>query len=224
MIVFVVFIWAAHSLNPKSGMFDKPDYGDIRLAANDKLIDPKAVENEETLKPEAVKIMEKKELLKNQRNKLAKFLGTKNVSALNNKNMWKKLWKYTMANWDSLAVDGYLGLPMVIRYNFCVFLVLHIPTEAAFPIPVSYTLIIPKKAKEMPELKGFFEKLDQFNAFIKKKSKEQFLIDFTVGKRFNSKKDFDFLLEIPKLITQDPIRVLRWFVDWEVRTKGLVFK
>lgn len=202
------------------GLFDRPDYGDRRLARNDKPFSPEALEDASRYKSNTLDSLAKSQVLEDQAKRLAKHLGTKDLSALNNPGMWERLHQYITSNWDILSVEGRLALPLVIRYNFCLFIIAQIQAEVAFPFPSMYSVIIPAKVRTVPILKEFLEGLDKFLAFVKKRSKKQLLIRFSIGRTFSSKTDVDFILQIPKLITSDPVKVLRWFVTFDLKAQG----
>lgn len=197
---------------------EKPDFGDIKMSLNDIVIDQG--ENLESFKSDSVDSFVKDQKLKEQRDKLAKYLQTDDVYSLTSLDLWKKIREYIILNWPKLFNDGYLSIPLDIRYNFCVFIVMMIPAEVIFPIPAFYTYLIPKSAHKVPILKDALKELERFFAFVKKRSKKQFLISFYVGRGGSPKEDLDFLLEIPKLITTDPIKILRWLLRYEIKSDG----
>ncbi|KAI5168304.1 hypothetical protein PAEPH01_0017 [Pancytospora epiphaga] len=207
----------------KSTVFrEKPDYGDIRMAQNDMLLSGKnSVENTaDSIISPSMESITKNARLKEQRDKLAKYLGTEDIYSLTSHTLWEKIRKFILDHWKELCPDGYLSIPLTIRYGFCVYIVMMIPAEVAFPFPSLYRYLLPKKTTKIQILNDFFLELDNFLSFAKEKSREQFLISFYVGKEISLRDDIDFLLKIPDLITTDPVKILRWLLQFEVRSDG----
>lgn len=197
------------------------DYGDININENKKrnTKSPEELAYENKINSE----LKNTNIFDEEAEKLKKTLNTNDVDSIGNIDMWKKLHKYLSTNWDTLVVDGFLKINFFVNYSFCVFIFLQIPAEVIFPIPSFYSFFIPKSAYSLPVFQTFFTKLKQFDKSVREKSKKIGLINFIIGKKINSKTDLDFILEIPKLIKNDPIKVLRWFIDFEMRSKYITF-
>lgn len=205
------------------GRFDMPDQADHRLVMNDmKLPEGLASEGQSTFRSAALDSQAKRTRLEEQRDKLAKHLGTDDVDAITNEAMWVRLRSWILENMEKLLAQGYFGLPLQIRYNWCMFIVIQIPAQVIFPIPAAYKYLVPKKAEKVPIVKDALRRLDEFFTFVKKRSATDFLITFTIGRAGTAREDFDFILEIPKLIRSDPIKIIQWILKFQIKADGFV--
>ncbi|KAI4291621.1 hypothetical protein PAPHI01_0895 [Pancytospora philotis] len=198
---------------------ERPDKADQLLALNDVSLGDDALDPHE-YKSAAVTAAANNAQLDAQRDRLAAYLGVDEVSSLTSPDLWQRIHDWLMANWDSIVTEGYLGITLHVRYNFCLYIIMLIPAEAIFPLPSAYTFLVPRRAKRVPVISDFLKRLEEFLKFVKKRSGEQFLIPFTIGRRFSAKEDLSFVLRIPALISTDPIQVIRWFLDFELKADG----
>lgn len=216
----IVFTWGqgtAGGLGAIEKFREKPDYGDIRLSLNDT---PIASAIDEGFKSPAQEGSARTRRLEEQRDRLAKHLQTDSISALTDKDMWRRMHKYISANMPAHLDNGYFSISLVVQHIPCVFVFACIPAEVVVPLPSAYRFLIPRKAYGVPALKELLVGVGRFLAFVKKKSKKTFMITFYVGRTDNFAEDLDFLLEIPSLIKNDPIKILRWLLKFEVKADG----
>lgn len=224
MLAEVLLLYARAVLARDLSLFDKPDYGDRQLALNDRPFDPAAYAERDAPDSEELRARETRERLEEQRNKLAKHLKSDVISPLTDQSLWKKLRDFLLKQWEVPDFKGQVSVSFLVRYNFCVFLFIQLPAEVAFPFPALYSWMIPARLRTIPVISTFIEKLEVFCKFIKKRSKKQLLINIKLSRKFDSRKDLDFLLEIPKLISTDPAKIVSWLIQIDLKAGGLSFE
>jgi hypothetical protein len=148
-------------------------------------------------------------------------LGTEDyISGLHDKDSWRKLHDYLKTNWELFAIDGKFSIPLEIRYVLCCYVILFIPGEFGFFIPGFYKVLIPRSAKKIEIINNALEGLDRFLKFVRKRSKETFLISFHFGRKNTLREDIEFIKRVPDLIFTEPMAIVREVLKFEIRADG----
>ncbi|ELQ74369.1 hypothetical protein THOM_2732, partial [Trachipleistophora hominis] len=141
------------------------------------------------------------------------------VPSINNKKAFKRLYDWLMLHFDDLALNGRIAISLEIRYFMCAYIVAFLPAQFAFFFPRALVKIIPSTDK--PIIGDFVKSLKTFLDFVKANEQGELFITFSVGRSFNSKRDFDFILAIPKKIISDPLYVLQQALMFDLKAAGL---
>lgn len=153
---------------------------------------------------------------------LAKALNLKDyeLAKLTDKKKWRNLFKHFEHNWKDYLVNGKLAIQFHMRYFLCCYIVVFIPAEFAFAYPAAWSSLIPKdKIKNefiLEALNGF----RTFQEFIKKKSKEEFLVTVYFGRANGVIDDLLMLMKIPKMLFEDIGGLIRELLNFEFRSDG----
>lgn len=141
------------------------------------------------------------------------------VPTINNKKAFKKLHDWIMLHFDDLALNGRLAISLEIRYFMCTYIVAFIPAQFAFFFPRALVSVIP--ATDKPVISDFVKALKTFLDFVKANESGELFITFSIGRTFNLKNDFDFILSIPKKILSDPLYLLKQALMFDLKAAGL---
>lgn len=142
------------------------------------------------------------------------------VSSITDKDMWKRLYDYIAKNLPKFFVDGHFSIAFEIRYVMCSYVVANIPGQFAFVIPGFYTYLIPRKAYTIPIISDGLKGIKKFFKFCKQTSKNQLMITFYIGRENSALEDLKFILEIPHLIINNPLGILRELLGFRVKAAG----
>eukprot|EP00866_Antonospora_locustae_P001993 jgi/Antlo1/1993/2213 len=183
---------------------------------------PKLIWRGEEDVPPTEDTIEKTKKLEEMKKKLNEALGTREeVKGLTDKDMWKRLHDYLVQNFNDFLVNGHLGVEMQIRYFLCCYVVVFLPMQTAFFVPAIFFKWIPRSSYKTPVLNDALKGLEIFLQFVRKESQTTFLISFVVGRKNMLKEDLQFILDIPQKILSDPAFIIREFLGFEIRARGL---
>ncbi|KAK6090957.1 hypothetical protein P3W45_000202 [Vairimorpha bombi] len=142
------------------------------------------------------------------------------VSSITDKDMWKRLYEYISINLPKFFIDGHFSIAFEIRYVMCSYVVAYIPGQFAFVIPGFYTYLIPKKAYTVPVLADGLKGLKKFFKFCKRRSRDSLMITFFIGRENSVLEDLKFILDIPHMITVNPLGILRELLGFRIKAEG----
>lgn len=142
------------------------------------------------------------------------------ISSITDKDMWERLHKYIINNWGKFLIDGHFSIGFQIRYVMCSYVIAFIPGEFAFVIPGFYTYLIPKKAYNVPIISDALKGLKKFFKFCKKTSRDKLFITFYFGRSNSIQQDLDFIKNIPVMITNNPLGILRELLGFRIKAEG----
>lgn len=217
MILIFKTIDTAPAGNVDSLSFEKPDKYDIRMAENDRLVrkafDERDAENETQGNLDAIKNNEK---LDNQAETLKKHYGYTNMYPVTNKDLWRIIYEFIKKNLKDFLENNRLYFKIHIRYALCTFIIPLLPTEYFLIFPSFYASLIPPKFKQNEFVGKFLNTMETFLKRVRLRSKKELLPTFIFARKNSSMQDVEFILEIPDLIRNDPVKILRWLFEFEL--------
>lgn len=207
--------------------FEKPDKFDIRLASNDmkiaKLIEQK--EDQENLggpngegspQRKSLGAEENKDKLEDQVKALSKFMDTNNMYPLNSRKLWEMIYDFIIKHLDDFLKNNQIQFKIYMRYSFCAYIVPLLPTQYFLIFPSFYKILIPPKFKKNEFVASFLKIMDSFLEKVKKRSSNEMLPAFDFVRKGSSKDDLKMILEIPELVTTEPLKIVRWLIDFHL--------
>jgi hypothetical protein len=201
--------------------FDQPDKFDFKLAKNDLQIINFLDQKDEKLNSKIIKTEENLLKLDNQVDTLRKYFESKNIHSLLSSNLWEKIYKFILENLDKYLKDSNLFFSISMRYSLCTYIIPLLPTEYFLIFPSFYKILIPKKVKKNEIVKKFIKSLDKFLLRVKYRSKRELLPNFRFIKKTSLKEDLEMIREIPKIINSEPLRLIKWVVEFEIEESSI---
>ncbi|EJW02419.1 hypothetical protein EDEG_03161 [Edhazardia aedis USNM 41457] len=163
----------------------------------------------------------RKEQLSDATSKINKALGLSNeVGSISDLSIWERLYEYIKSNVEDLTVDGRIGITLHTRYFLCSYIIMFIPGNFVIVIPKILFSLIPTDFLKNNVIGNALREIKLFFDFVKNKSKNQFIIGFTLGLATDFVEDFEFILEIPNKMFSDPMSIIDKFLKFELRSDG----
>lgn len=202
-----------HTYTPRSDPTD-PEFAHLLKS------EPQEIKKRPEHITESQKATEKLKDMDDMEDYINKELGLpeKSIPNIHNSNAFKRLHKWLMDNLNDLIVNGRISITLEIRYMLCCYVVAFIPAEFVFFFPRFLITMIP--AIDKPLIGEFIETLKTFLDFVKIDSRNKLFTTFSIGRKFDSKKDLDFILEIPNKILSDPIYIIRYVLMFDLKADG----
>lgn len=199
----------------------RPDRYDIKMADNDREL-ARAFEDIEKSKEDSnVKAVKNKEKLNSQKEKLKKHLNTDQMYSLTDGDFWQMIYDFIKKNIADFLKDQTLFFTIYMRYSFCAYIIPLLPTQYFLIFPSFWKIFVPNKVLENESVKVFVKSLENFLKQVKERSDKEMLPVFVFTKSVTSEADLDFLLEIPDLLTKDPVKIIRWLSDFKLENSTL---
>lgn len=198
---------------------EKPDSYDMRLARQDGIA-ARILDKDTAPQPASVDVSNKIDKLEKQADALRKLLGEDNILPITSHKLWEMIFQYIMDHIEQFLKDNTIDIQIPMRYNFCVFVMPIVFTNYFLVFPAFYNFLIPPKVKSILMVKDFLTKFDRFLNFIKKKSKTELLITVHIKRTGSVKDDLEMIKQIPDFIVSDPIKIIRWMLDFSVEANG----
>lgn len=223
MVTRYTFILLLNLLESVSSLRDplaleKPDKFEIKMLKADRrlsnIFDSPKKKHESHTKRQ--RIEKTKAKLQKQVDNLKNIVGENNVAPVTDFDLWKKLYDYIIENLDNYLKDGEFTVSFVSRYNFCLFVIPIIPANFVMVFPAFYKIFFPPKLKTEPVIAEFLKDLDRNLNIIKKKSSTQLLVTTLLKRSGNIRKELEVIKEIPHLIVEDPMKLLRWIMVFKI--------
>lgn len=147
-------------------------------------------------------------------------IDNKDANSFMSSDMWDKLLAYIMNNLKSFLKDGNLAIDFQMKYFACFYIVMFIPADIYFFFPRKITKLLPKNYKKVSFLREFVDNFNSFLDFIKKENNDgNFIVDVVFGRSNAAAKDIKKAVELIKNSTNDPIALLRFLFDFEIKNK-----
>jgi len=193
------------------------DSTDVMMFKNDEEIMKEAMQQRPS---DSLAVHARSQKFDESKSRLGALIGEENVYSFVDESLWQRIYEYIRDHLDEFLQNNSLGILLQIRYSFCFYIVAFLPAEVIVPIPAKYGFIIPASARKIEILRRALDRLKEFFAFVKKESKTSFLINFTLSRKGSVKEDIEFILQIPILLKNEPMKVLRWFLDYDLKAAG----
>ncbi|KAM0680437.1 hypothetical protein GINT2_001497 [Glugoides intestinalis] len=165
---------------------------------------------------EALQQEESFQNLEKQAEELGSLMQSDNMYSLTNSSLWEMIYKYIMENIDEFLKGQKLSIKMHIRYNFCLFVIPLLPTEYFLVFPSFYKKLLPQKMLNQPTIVEFIKAVDGFLDEVKSRKYTEILTVFIISRTVNLKDELEIIKEIPRYIKEDPIKVIRWLMKFNV--------
>lgn len=160
-------------------------------------------------------VFENNQRIENQVSTLKNFLEIDEIYPLTSSHLWEKIYNYIIEHLHEFLENNQLSFKMYIRYNFCLYVIPLLPTEYFLVFPSFYKYIIPYKYRSTKLVLGIIDRIDKFLEEIKKRETKEILTVFYIKRSGSVKDDLEMIKLMPVLIRNDPIRILRWIVDFK---------
>lgn len=188
------------------------DKYDMKLS---KLDDEYLKHNMNDMKTVEDTIFENNQRLENQVSTLKNFLEIDELYSLTSSYLWDKIYNYIIEHLNEFLENNQLSFKMYIRYNFCLYVIPLLPTDHFLVFPSFYKYIIPYKYRSTKLVLSITNRIDKFLGEIKKRKTKEILTVFYIKRSGTVKDDLEMIKMMPVLIKNDPMKILRWIVDFK---------
>ena len=202
--------------------YDKPDKFDLKMAKNDLKIFNFFDEKDQKLNSKIKKTEDAIFKIEDQVETLKRFLNSKNIYPLTSTKLWEIIYDFIKGHLEDFLKNNELSFSIYIRYSFCSFIIPLLPSEYFLIFPSFYKILIPKKFRKNEHILKFIKIFDKFLLRVKARSSREFLPLFNFRKATSIQEDLEFIKEIPKIIISDPVKIIKWLLDFRLNENSLV--
>jgi len=142
------------------------------------------------------------------------------IHSIRSRRLWQEIHDFIMANLEKYLKGLEFRISVTMTYSFCFFVIPLRPTNYFMLIPNFFRLLFPRKIRKIPLVSEFLDKFDSFLKRIKGRIDEDFIGTFVITKTLTSSEDLKVIKEIPNMLEQDPLMLVKWLMSFNVRIVG----
>lgn len=142
------------------------------------------------------------------------------IHSIRSRFLWQKIYEYIMNNLEKHLKGLEFSVSVTMTYSFCFFIVPLRPTNYFMVIPNFLRLLFPRKVRRIPIVEQFLSLFESFMKRIKTRIDEDFIATIVISKTLTSSEDLKVIKDIPNMLEQDPLMLVKWLMGFNLRIVG----